>query len=114
MLKAICYCRSISAKPAGKSWRKKRKSPERLGVKRNLTNNKNVYSSDDEMERTKEIINLFNIKNGEELSMVYIKSDAILFACTFEEFIKASINEFGINPLYCVSISGSTWQCALK
>ena len=25
-----------------------------------------------------------------------------------------SVNEFGINPLYCVSLPGYTWQCGLK
>ena len=25
-----------------------------------------------------------------------------------------SVNEFGINPLYCVSLSGYTWECGLK
>ena len=32
----------------------------------------------------------------------------------FDKFIKVSINEFGINPLYCVSFPGYTWQCRLK
>ena len=31
-----------------------------------------------------------------------------------EKFIKVSVNEFGINPLYCVSLPGSTWQCGSK
>ena len=25
-----------------------------------------------------------------------------------------SINEYGINPLYCVSLPGYTWVCGLK
>ena len=32
----------------------------------------------------------------------------------FEKFIRVSVNEFGINPLYCVSLPGYTWQCGLK
>ena len=32
----------------------------------------------------------------------------------FEKFIKVSVNEFGINPLYCVSLPGYKWQCGLK
>ena len=32
----------------------------------------------------------------------------------FEKFIKISVNEFGINPLDCVSLPGYTWQCGLK
>ena len=31
-----------------------------------------------------------------------------------EKFIKVSVNEIGINPLYCVSLPGYTWQCGLK
>ena len=32
----------------------------------------------------------------------------------FENFSKKSVNEFGINPLYCVSLPGYTWQCGSK
>ena len=32
----------------------------------------------------------------------------------FEKIIKTSIIEFGINPLYCVSFPGYTWQCGFK
>ena len=32
----------------------------------------------------------------------------------FEKFIKVSINEFGINLPYFVSLPGQTWQCGLK
>ena len=37
-----------------------------------------------------------------------------MLACVFEKFIKVSVNEFGINPLYCVSLPSYTWQCGLK
>ena len=57
---------------------------------------------------------MFNIKNGEELTEIYLKSDVLLLACVFEKFLKISVNEYGINPLYCVSLSGYTWQCGLK
>ena len=46
-----------------------------------------------------EIINLFNIKNGEKLTEIYLKSDVLLLACVFEKFIKTSVNEYGITPL---------------
>ena len=32
----------------------------------------------------------------------------------FEKFIKVSVNEFGNDLLFCVSLPGSTWQCGLK
>ena len=75
---------------------------------------KNDYPDDEEIERTKEIIKLFNIKDGEELTKLYCKSDVILLADVFEKFIKVSTEEYKINPLYCVSLPGYTYQCALK
>ena len=75
---------------------------------------KNDYPDDDEIERTKEIIRLFNIKDGEELTKLYCKSDVILLADVFEKFVKVSTKEYKINPLYCVSLPGYTYQCALK
>ena len=35
-------------------------------------------------------------------------------ADVFEKFIKLSIEEYGINPLYCVSLPGYAWQCGMK
>ena len=75
---------------------------------------KNDYPIDKEKERTKEFFKRFNNKNGEELTEIYLKSDVLLLTCVFEKFIKVSVNEFGINPLYCVSLPGYIWQCVLK
>ena len=57
---------------------------------------KNKYPDDEEIQRTKEIIEIFNIKNGEELTELYLKSDVILLADDFEKFIKISVEEYGI------------------
>ena len=75
---------------------------------------KNKCPDDIEIQRTMDIIERFNIKNGEELTEIYFKSDVLLLTCVFEKFIKVSVNEFDINPLYCVSLPGYTWQCGLK
>ena len=40
--------------------------------------------------------------------------DVLLLACVFEKIIKVSINEYGIIPLYCVSLPGFTWRYELK
>ena len=32
----------------------------------------------------------------------------------FEKFINLSIEEYGINSLFCVSLLGYTWQCGMK
>ena len=75
---------------------------------------KNDYPDDGEIERTREIIKLFNIKDGEDLTRLYCKKDVILLADVMEKFVKVSFEEYGINPLYCVSLPGFTYQCALK
>ena len=74
----------------------------------------NECPDDEEIERTKEIIKLFDLKNGEGLTKLYCKSDVILLADVIEKFVKVSFEEYGINPLYCVSLPGYTYQCALK
>ena len=51
---------------------------------------------------------------GKELTKLYLKSDVILLADVFEKFVKLSTKEYGINPLYWVSLPGYTYQCALK
>ena len=48
------------------------------------------------------------------MTELYLKSDVILLADGFEKFIKISIEEYGINPLYCVSLPGYTWQCGMN
>ena len=42
-----------------------------------------------------------------------MKTDVILLADIFEKFNNVSVKEFGINPLYSVSLPGYTWQCGL-
>ena len=66
------------------------------------------------IERTKEFIKKINKINGENSTQLYLKSDVLLLAGVFGKFIKVSVNEFDINPQYCVSLPGYTWQCGLK
>ena len=75
---------------------------------------KTDYPNDKEIEKTKELIERFNFKNGDELTQIYWKSDVLMLTCVLEKFLKVSVNEVGINPLYCVSLPGYTWQCGLK
>ena len=75
---------------------------------------KKNYPDVEEIARTKEIIDLFDIKNGEELTKLYCKSDVFLLADVFEKFVKVSTEEYRTNPQYCVSLPGYTYQCALK
>ena len=75
---------------------------------------KNNCPSDEKIKGTKEIFTDFFIKKGEKLTRLYLKNDVFLFSCAFEKFMKESINEFDINPLFYVSLPGYTWQCGLK
>ena len=75
---------------------------------------KNKCPDDNEVDRTREIIKKFNIKDGKELTEIYCKSDVLFLTCVFEKLIDVSQNEFGINPLYFVSLPGYTWACGLK
>ena len=70
---------------------------------------KNKCPKDRKKERTKEIIKLFKIKNGKELTELYLKSDVLVLTCVFKKFIKVSVKEFGKISLYCVSLPGYTW-----
>ena len=72
------------------------------------------YPEEDKLARTKEHIKLFDIKNGEKLTKLYCKSDAILLVDVFEKFLKVANKKYVINPLYCVSLPSFTYQCALK
>ena len=57
---------------------------------------------------------MFNIKSREFLTRLCLKSDVSLLTCVFEKILEVSFNEFGIKPLFCVTLPGYTWQCALK
>ena len=57
-----------------------------------------------EIDRTNEIIKLLKIKNARELTELYNKADIILLADIFEKYTEVSKTEFGINPLYHISL----------
>ena len=91
-----------------------KKTVDKLENKDFFSKLKNKCPDDKEIDRTREIIRKFNYKDGKELTELYCKSDVLLLACVFEKFIKVSQNEFGISPLYFVSLPGYTWECELK
>ena len=42
-----------------------------------------------------------------------MKGGVLILTCVFENFIKVSVSELGINPLYCVSLPSNTWESGL-
>ena len=75
---------------------------------------RNKCPGDEKIEGTNENRKLFNLRNGEELTKLFLKTDPVLLTCVFEKFLQVSINELDINLSYCVSFPGYTWQCGLK
>ena len=75
---------------------------------------KNKYPEDDEINRTKESNKKFDSENGKELKQLYLTSDLILFADVFDEFVKVSTTQIGINLLSCVRLPVYTYQCSLE
>ena len=72
------------------------------------------YPSDDDIKRTQELIDKNKIKNGRELTMLYLKMDVFQLADVFENFVEKSTLMYGINPLYSYSAPGYTWKAGLK
>ena len=52
-----------------------------------FSKSRNKCPSHDEIQRTKGIFNIFDIKNREELTKLYLKGDLILLTDVFEKFI---------------------------
>ena len=57
---------------------------------------------------------LFNIKDRGESTKIFCKSDVILLADVFEKIVKVPSKDHDINPFYCESLPGYTYQCALN
>ena len=49
---------------------------------------KNACPNNEEIERTKEVFQKFNIENGEDLTKVHLKGDVILLTCLLRKFKK--------------------------
>ena len=54
------------------------------------------------------------IKNGRELTMLFLKMDVLQLADVSENFEESSTREYKINPLYSYSLPGYTWKAGLK
>ena len=75
---------------------------------------KQTNPPDEEFNRTHEIIKKFNVANGQELTMIYLKMDVLQLADVFEIFVEKATLEYNINPLYSYSLPGYTWKAGLK
>ena len=65
-------------------------------------------------EKCKEFWKKFLIEDHGELVDLYQKSDVLLLADAFEKFREVNLKNFNIDPCYCYSAPGLTWQAGLK
>ena len=72
------------------------------------------YPCEDDIKRTQQLIDTFNITTAQELTELYLKMDVLQLTDVFENFVEKSTLEYGINPLYSYSLPGYTWKAGLK
>ena len=72
------------------------------------------YPCDDDIKRTQQLIDKYNITTPQQLTMIYLKMDFLQLTDIFENFVQTSTEEYGINPLYSFSAPGYTWKTGLK
>ena len=72
------------------------------------------YPSDDDIQRTQELIDKNNITTPQQLTMLYSKTDVLQLADVFENFVEKCTLMYGNNPLYSYSAPGYTWKAGLK
>ena len=75
---------------------------------------KQTRPPDEEINRTQEIIEKYDIRNGQELTMIYLKTYVLQLADVIENFVEKATLEYSINPLYFFSLLGYTWKAGLK
>ena len=75
---------------------------------------KQTTPPDEEIYRTQEIKKKYDLMNGQELIMLYLKMDVLQIADAFENFVGKSTLEYGFNLLYSYSLPGYTWKAGLK
>ena len=72
------------------------------------------YPCEDDIKRTQQLIDTYNITTAQELTELYLKMDVLQLTDVFENFVETSTLMYGINPLYSYSLPGYTWKAGLK
>ena len=61
---------------------------------------KQTTPPDEEINRTQEIIKKFNVKNGQVLTMLYLKMDVLQLADVFENFVEKATLEKATSAVF--------------
>ena len=68
----------------------------------------------DEYKHAQRVWEHYNCKTLLDYHNLYLKSDVLILADAFEKFRKFFLKHHEIDPCYCYSAPGLTWQCGLK
>jgi hypothetical protein len=68
----------------------------------------------EEYEHAQKVWEHYNCKNLLDYHNLYLKADVFILADAFETFREFFLEHHEIDPCYCYSAPGLTWQCGLK
>ena len=72
------------------------------------------HISDEDYKHAAKIWNVCKFKTLGEMCNFYVKSDALLLACVFENFRNLSLQYYKLDPLHYVSLPGLTFDACLR
>ena len=70
--------------------------------------------TEDEYEHAQNVWNAFGCKTLLDYHNLYLKADVLILADAFEKFRDFFLTNHQIDPAYCYSAPGLTWQCGFK
>ena len=86
-----------------------------LPLKKDFYSNLNLEDiSDEDYTHAQKVSDVFKMKNLGEYYDLYVQSDRLLLADTFENFRNMCLNIYELDPIYFVSAPGLAWQACLK
>ena len=74
----------------------------------------NEHISDDDYKHAQKVWNEFNIDNMGEYHDLYLKTDILLLADVFENFRKACLEYYKLDPAHYFTSPGLSWDAMLK
>ena len=70
--------------------------------------------SEEEFKHAQRVWKHYNCKTLKDYHNLYLKTDVLVLADSFEKYRKFFLKYHQIDPCYCFSAPGLTWQCGLK